>query len=112
VTPPDRLLCALVATFAPERAAAVAGRLAPCAAPSAVAHAVWLAATPRRQRLAALSSALTASRGSSAGEPRDVAGSFERRAVASVLATVRGGGEAPLGVSPALVRLCRERCRD
>jgi hypothetical protein len=95
----------LAALFAPDRAAAILGRLSAADAPEAVARAAALATAPRRERLLALSAAL-AREGEDAPAHHTAAAALERPRVAAVLRRVAAGGDV---ASPLLRRLCRER---
>jgi hypothetical protein len=101
MTPATRRLCALAALFAPERAAALLGRLGE-GAPEAKREAGRLVAAARRERLLALGEVLDL------GLEAPAVAAEERPRVAEVLKAVRAG--APAGaVSAVLVRLCREQ---
>jgi hypothetical protein len=100
VRPEDTLLCALAAAVAPRRAADWLRR-AP--APGSAEAASRLALLPRAVRLAALAAA--------APPPRrhPTAPAAERPRVAAVLAALASGRAPAPGVSPVLLRVCRER---
>jgi hypothetical protein len=108
VTGEDRRLAALAAVFVPARAAETLGRLATPCAREAIALAARLAAAGRRERLDELSSALAPddARAPSAWDP---IASRERGRVAALVRAIAAGLPLPPEVSPALVRLCRER---
>jgi hypothetical protein len=103
-----RTLTALAAAFAPDRARALVARIACVEAEALSADAARLAARDRRERMAALSKALAAGLN---GPPGSDPPGPERAPVAAVLRALRSGSALPQGASPALVRLCRERCR-
>jgi hypothetical protein len=106
VSPADRLLAALAAALVPERAAVLLARLGSADAGTARAHAERLAAASRAERLSAVAAAVAAVHGGAPGRPSSPG---ERPRVAGVLRALRGGlGPGP-AVSPALLRVCRER---
>lgn len=101
-----RRIAALAAVFVPARAGALLARMSEPDAADAAEGAVALSSAPRRDRLRALAAALGT-------DPRErlaraeAAAGRERARVATLLRAVAGG--APVGgVSPVLVRLCRE----
>ena len=105
MSPADRLLAALAAAFAPDRAVALLARLGSADAGSARAHAERLAPASRVERLAAVAAALAAVH---AVAPARTSAAPERARVEGVLLALRRG-LVPAKVSPALVRICRER---
>jgi hypothetical protein len=107
VTDADRSVATLAAVFAPARAPALLGRLGAPGAAGAIAHAVRLASAPRGERLRSLAAALVAG-SAAAGRARAVA-ALERERIAAVVRAPPGAARD--GVSPVLLRLCRERCR-
>jgi hypothetical protein len=108
VTADDRRLAALAALFAPARAAALLGRRS-SGADEVAALAGRLAAIDRRARLEEASLALAPQEESRAPEASEEIALRERRRVAGVLRSLATGVAVPPEVSPALVRLCRER---
>jgi hypothetical protein len=100
LTPEDTLLCALAAAVAPRHAADWLRR-APT--PGSAEAAARLAPLPRAVRLAAVSAAAPPPCRSPAAPTR------ERLRVAAVLAALASGRDPAPGVSPVLLRLCRER---
>jgi hypothetical protein len=102
VTPGDRRLVALAAALLPDRARALLGR-APASA--AAEEGGRLAALPGPERLAALAAALHVHR---APARAALVTAAERATVGAHLAAL-ARGEVPSGVTPALLRLLRER---
>lgn len=100
-------LVALAALFAPERAAALLGRLAGPDGSRAAARAALLSAAPRRERLHALAAAL-GGRGDRRARAAAAAG-VERPRVAAMLRRVGEDPSTGAERSPLLGRLCRER---
>jgi hypothetical protein len=107
VTEEDRRLAALAATFVP-RPAETLERLATPGALQAIELAARLAAAGRRERLDALAAAL-APRHARVRSACDRIASRERGPVAALVRSVAAGLPPPRDVSPALIRLCRER---
>lgn len=103
----DRRLAALAAAFAAGRAQALLSRLSGPRALMGVRDADRLASAPRRERLAALSAAMSVEPGRARTSAEAVA-ALERPRVAALLRAVGSGSAAP-GASSPLVRLCRER---
>jgi hypothetical protein len=103
----DAGLAALAAVFAGGRAPSLLSRVSGPLAVAGVEEAGRLAAAPRRERLAALSAAMSV-------EPEriraaaEAAAALERPRVAALLRSLGSGSPAP-HASAALVRLCRER---
>jgi hypothetical protein len=103
----DRGLAALAAVFAGGRAPALLSRVSGPLAVAGVEDAGRLATAPRKDRLAALSGAMSF-------EPKRVraaaeaAAALERPRVAALLRALGSGSPAPRSSAP-LVRLCRER---
>ena len=100
----DRMIAALAAIFAPDRASALAARLPAAVAADVSREAARLAAAARRERLDALAAAMAAP-----ADPGRVSTAvrLERPSVSRVLRAVAdGAGDA---AAPLLVRLCRER---
>ncbi len=108
MTAADRRLAALAALFAPGSAVALLARLGGAGRADPVGYAARLAAAPRRDRLAALSAAVAIDPDVAHARAEAVA-TAERPRVAALLRTLAAGGGADAGVSPALIRLCRER---
>jgi hypothetical protein len=105
MSPAERRLAALLATFAPGRARELAARLGSASARDVGQHAVRLAAAPRRERLAAVAAAL-APEGSAARGAADA--SLERPRVAALLRDGPRVGPRT-GVALPLARLLRDR---
>lgn len=103
----DRRLGALAALFAPGRARALAARASDPGALASLEDSARLATAPRRERLAALATAVSADPGASRA-CAEAAAALERPRVAAVLRALGSGTPAP-DVSPPLLRLCRER---
>jgi hypothetical protein len=103
----DRRLAALAAAFAGGRAPALLSRLSGPRALAGVKDADRLASAPRRERLAALSAAVSVEPGR-ARTSAEAASALERPRVAALLRAVASGCAAP-GASSSLFRLCRER---
>jgi hypothetical protein len=108
VTEEDRRLATLVALFAPARAAEMLARLGTPGTRDASAHAARLVAAGRRERLEELSAVLCPDESTARPSSERIA-SLERGRVATIVRAVAAGVTPPGDVSPALVRLCRER---
>jgi hypothetical protein len=105
VTALERRVATLAAVFTPGRAAAMLTRLD--GAGAAAAHALQLSAMPRRERLEALSAALTRDRAEVRARA-DATASLERTLIAGVVRAL-ADGRACEGASRLVLRLCRER---
>lgn len=106
MTDPDRRVATLAAVFVPTRAAALLGRLGTPGASEALTHGVRLTGAPRRERLQALSAALT-HEGPAVRARADAIAALERKRIANVVRTL-AEARAHHGVSPVVLRLCRE----
>jgi hypothetical protein len=106
VSAADRLLASLAAAIAPQRAAALLARLGSADAGQARAHAERLVPATRAERLSAVAAALAAVH---AGTSRRPSPSGERTRIGNLLLTLGRGLVLADPVSPALVRICRER---
>ncbi len=108
MTEADRRVATLAAVLAPERAAAILARLRTPEAAEASAHAVRLAAAPRRERLQALSRALAPDPAALRARA-DAAARAERSRVASLMRALAAGTAGTDGPSAIILRLCREK---
>jgi hypothetical protein len=107
LTPGDRRLSALAALFAPARAPALLARAGGPGAARGVEHAARLASASRRERLAALATAIAVDAGAVRTRAEAAAG-LERPRVGALLRALASGAPGT-GASAPLVRLCRER---
>jgi hypothetical protein len=105
----DRLLLALVATFAPARARPLLSGLGGSDSEGLQAEGTLLASLPRKERLLALAAALEEA-GGDASATRSALLAGERPPARSALAGwVRTGERPEASVRPALRRLVEER---
>lgn len=104
----DRRLIALAAVFTPDRASALLSRLEPAEAARMSTEAATAAATSRRARLEALALHVPGGMGREAGARFERLAALERAATAAALRTAVGG-TASRDVTPAFLRLIRER---
>jgi hypothetical protein len=107
VTHADRRLRALAALFAAERAIGLLARAGEPRSREALDDVARLASGPRRERLAALASAVSVDP-ASVRASATAAAALERPRVAALLRELAAGGSALRAPDP-LLRLCRER---
>lgn len=104
----DRRLLALAAVFTPRSASALLSRLEPLDAGRMSAAAAATATTSRRARLEALALQLPHVQGREVAAATEELAAPERPPTAAALRAAVGG-TVPRGVTPAFLRLVRER---